>query len=137
MAAAVADFRPVSPPEHKIKKDQGLPQISLEPTKDILEAVAELKSAYGYPQVTVGFAAESQDLLKNARSKLAAKGLDLIIANDISSLDAGFAVETNRVTILDAEGGEEALPLLTKDEVAQLILEKVLGLLDLSGSESS
>lgn len=137
MAAAVADFRPVSPPEHKIKKDQGLPQISLEPTHDILEAVAELKSAYGYPQVTVGFAAESQDLLKNARSKLAAKGLDLIIANDISSPDAGFAVETNRVTILDAGGGEEALPLLSKDEVAQLILEKVLGLLDLSGSESS
>ena len=129
MAAAVADFRPAAAPEHKIKKDQGLPQISLEGTADILEAVAEVKSKHGYPQVTVGFAAESQELLQNARRKLEAKGLDLIVANDISSPEAGFAVDTNQVTLLDAGGGEEKLPLLTKSEVAQIVLERVVGLL--------
>lgn len=130
MAAAVADFRPAAAPEYKIKKDQGLPKISLEGTPDILKAVAEVKSKHGYPQVTVGFAAESRDLLQNARRKLEAKGLDLIVANDISSPDAGFAVDTNRVTILDAGGGEEKLPLLTKSEVAQFVLERLIGLLD-------
>jgi phosphopantothenoylcysteine decarboxylase/phosphopantothenate--cysteine ligase len=137
MAAAVADFRPVSPPKQKIKKDEGLPQFSLEATPDILAAVAEVKSAQKYPQLTVGFAAESQNLIKNARNKLNAKKLDLIIANDILSSDAGFAVDSNRVTILDAGGGEEALPLLTKDEVAQFVLERVIGLLGSPGVEPS
>ena len=130
MAAAVADFRPAAPPEHKIKKEQGLPEISLMGTADILEAVAEIKSKHGYPQVTVGFAAESTNLIQNARRKLKAKSLDLIVANDISSPDAGFAVDTNRVTLLDAGGGEEKLPLLAKSEVAQIVLERVIGLLN-------
>jgi phosphopantothenoylcysteine decarboxylase/phosphopantothenate--cysteine ligase len=134
MAAAVADFRPVSPSSQKVKKDKGIPALTLESTPDILESVAEIKSTHGYPQVTVGFAAESQDLLRNARQKLEAKQLDLIVANDISAQDAGFAVDTNRVTILDAGGGEEELPLLTKSEVAQFVLERVLGLLGVSGS---
>lgn len=135
MAAAVADFRPASPSNQKIKKSQGVPSLTLEPTADILEAVAEVKSSHGYPQITVGFAAESQDLLSNARHKLEVKVLDLIVANDISSAEAGFAVDTNRVTILDAGGGEEALPLMTKDEVAQFVLERVMGLLEVSGSD--
>jgi phosphopantothenoylcysteine decarboxylase/phosphopantothenate--cysteine ligase len=133
MAAAVADFRPVSPSSKKIKKEKGVPEISLEPTQDILETVARQKSTHGYPELTVGFAAESQNLLRNARQKLEAKGLDLIVANDITASDAGFAVDTNRVTILDAGGGEEVLPLMTKEEVAQSILERVIGLLGLSG----
>jgi phosphopantothenoylcysteine decarboxylase/phosphopantothenate--cysteine ligase len=137
MAAAVADFRPVSPPTQKIKKAEGLPQFSLEATSDILEAVAEVKSTHKYPLLTIGFAAESQDLLKNARNKLNDKKLDLIIANDISSSDAGFAVDTNRVTILDAGGGEEALALMTKGEVAQYVLERLIGLLGSPGNESS
>lgn len=134
MAAAVADFRPISQSSQKVKKDKGIPRLTLESTPDILESVAEIKSTHGYPQITVGFAAESQDLLRNARQKLEAKQLDLIVANDISSKDSGFAVDTNRVTILDAGGGEEELPLMTKSEVAQFVLERVLGLLGISGS---
>jgi phosphopantothenoylcysteine decarboxylase/phosphopantothenate--cysteine ligase len=135
MAAAVADFRPVSPTKEKLKKSTGVPKLELEATPDILAAVAEEKSKHGYPEITVGFAAESQDLLSNARQKLEAKQLDLIIANDISASDAGFAVDTNRVTILDAGGGEEALPLMSKDEVAQFVMERVIGLLGLSGRQ--
>ncbi len=135
MAAAVADFRPVSPTKEKLKKSAGVPKLELEATPDILAAVAEEKSKHGYPEISVGFAAESQDLLSNARQKLEAKQLDLIIANDISASDAGFAVDTNRVTILDAGGGEEALPLMSKDEVAQFIMERVIGLLGLSDSQ--
>jgi len=79
--------------------------------------------------VMIGFAAESQDLLSNARRKLHAKGLDLIIANDITVTDAGFAVDTNRVTILDAGGGEATLPLLSKSEVSEAVLERIIGIL--------
>jgi phosphopantothenoylcysteine decarboxylase/phosphopantothenate--cysteine ligase len=129
MAAAVADFRPASPAVEKIKKEKGLPQILLEPTPDILAAVAELKSNTQFPRVTVGFAAESQDLLRYARAKLQAKNLDLIVANDIRAGDAGFAVDTNRVTLLDAGGGEESLPLMSKAEVAETVLERVAGML--------
>ena len=135
MAAAVADFRPVSPTKEKLKKSTGVPKLELEATPDILAAVAEEKSKHGYPEITVGFAAESQDLLSNARRKLEVKQLDLIIANDISASDAGFAVDTNRVTILDAGGGEEALPLMSKDEVAEFVMERVIGLLGLSGRQ--
>jgi phosphopantothenoylcysteine decarboxylase/phosphopantothenate--cysteine ligase len=135
MAAAVADFRPVSPTKEKLKKSTGVPKLELEATPDILAAVAEEKSKHGYPEITVGFAAESQDLLSNARQKLEAKQLDLIIANDISASDAGFAVDTNRVTILDAGGGEEVLPLMGKGEVAQFVMERVIGLLGLSGRQ--
>jgi len=129
MAAAVADFRPTTSASEKIKRDKGIPQITLEATPDILQAVAEQRSSDGYPKVTVGFAAESQDLLRNARHKLHAKHLDLIVANDITASDAGFAVDTNRVTILDAGGGEEILPLMTKAEIAEIVLERIVGLL--------
>jgi phosphopantothenoylcysteine decarboxylase/phosphopantothenate--cysteine ligase len=78
----------------------------------------------------VGFAAESRDLLENAASKLQSKGLDLIAANDISAQDAGFAVETNRVTLLFADGRREALPLMSKSEVAETILARVAALLE-------
>lgn len=135
MAAAVSDFRPVSPAKQKVKKNKGVPQLSLEATLDILAAVAEEKVNHGFPLISVGFAAESQDLLDNARQKLEAKELDLIVANDISASDAGFDVENNRVTILDAGGGQEALPLMSKNEVAQTVLERVIGLLGLSVSD--
>lgn len=135
MAAAVADFRPVSPAKQKVKKTNGIPQLSLEATQDILAAVAKEKSKHGFPQISVGFAAESQDLLSNAQHKLELKELDLIIANDISTSEAGFAVDSNRVTILDAGGGQEALPLMSKNEVAQFVLERVVGLLGLSVSD--
>ena len=129
MAAAVADFRPVTAAGEKIKREKGLQQIILEPTADILAAVAEMKTHTGYPRVLVGFAAESQDLVNNARQKLQSKQLDLIVANDITALDAGFAVDTNRVTILDAGGGVEVLPLSSKAEVAAVLIERIIGLL--------
>ena len=83
----------------------------------------------GFPRVVVGFAAESQDLLNNAQDKLKSKDLDLIVANDISATDAGFAVDTNRVTLLHADSNVEALPLMSKDEVALQILERIIPLL--------
>jgi phosphopantothenoylcysteine decarboxylase/phosphopantothenate--cysteine ligase len=135
MAAAVADYRPASLSDQKLKKTSGVPEISFVATPDILTEVAKEKSKTGYPIVTVGFAAESQDLLKNARQKLEEKNLDLIIANDISTEDAGIAVDDNRVTILDAGGGQEDLPLMDKFDVAQHVLERVIGLLGLPGND--
>jgi phosphopantothenoylcysteine decarboxylase/phosphopantothenate--cysteine ligase len=122
MAAAVADFRPRELAKDKIKKESGIPQITLESTEDILKTVAAKKSRNGCPRVTVGFAAESRDLLENAAHKLKSKGLDFIAANDISASGAGFAVETNRVTLLFADGSKESLPLMSKAEVAEIIL---------------
>jgi phosphopantothenoylcysteine decarboxylase/phosphopantothenate--cysteine ligase len=129
MAAAVADFRPVAPPSEKIKKEHGLPQIRLEHTPDILREVAQVRASTGWPHLTVGFAAESQDLLENARRKLEAKKLDLLVANDITAQDAGFAVDTNRVTLVYGGGCSQALPLMGKDEVAWQVMEKVVELL--------
>lgn len=129
MAAAVADFRPQKQTDHKIKKESGLPEIQLTHTPDILMAVARHKEELGWPRLTVGFAAESQQLLENARSKLHSKKLDLIVANDISAADAGFAVDTNRVTLLFADGKTEALPLMSKAEVSQTIFQLLLPLL--------
>jgi len=119
MAAAVSDFRPVSRSEHKIKKGRdGVPQLALESTPDIL---AEVAKAAHRPSVVVGFAAESQNVVENARDKLARKKLDMIVANDITATDAGFGVETNRVTLLTPQD-EVTLPLLTKDEVAARVV---------------
>ncbi len=129
MAAAVADFRPVAAAEQKIKREGGIPEVRLETTPDILAAVAEFKDRTHLPHLTIGFAAETHDLLTHARAKLQAKRLDLLVANDITAPDAGFAVDTNRVVLLDAHGGEEHLPLMSKAEVADCILERVVALL--------
>jgi phosphopantothenoylcysteine decarboxylase/phosphopantothenate--cysteine ligase len=125
MAAAVADFRPAHAAPHKIKKGETGLNLHLERTPDILARVAEEREMGGRPAVVVGFAAETQDLLQNARAKLEAKRLDLIVANDVSARDSGFAVDTNRVTLLDREGHADALPLLSKDEVAAQVWERV------------
>ncbi|MGD9404401.1 MAG: bifunctional phosphopantothenoylcysteine decarboxylase/phosphopantothenate--cysteine ligase CoaBC [Anaerolineae bacterium] len=125
MAAAVADFRPARPSGQKLKKEHGLPVLALKPTTDILAAVARQRRETDYPLVVVGFAAETQNLLENAQAKMQAKALDLIVANDVSAPDAGFAVDTNRVTLLDAGGHVEALPLLTKAQVAEKVIEHV------------
>jgi phosphopantothenoylcysteine decarboxylase / phosphopantothenate---cysteine ligase len=130
MAAAVADFRPETVADQKIKKSSGeVPLVRLAQTTDILAAVAEHRAQAGRPAVIVGFAAESQNVVDNARAKVFAKKLDYIVANDITARDAGFAVDTNRVTIVDAGGGIEALPLLTKTQVAEAVLERVERLL--------
>jgi phosphopantothenoylcysteine decarboxylase/phosphopantothenate--cysteine ligase len=130
MAAAVADFRVKRVSGHKLKKQDGIPQIELEAAPDVLGAVARLRPGFSRLKVVVGFAAESQDLLENAAAKLASKQLDLIAANDISAVDAGFAVETNRLTLLFADGRREALPLMGKDEAAEALLERVTALME-------
>jgi phosphopantothenoylcysteine decarboxylase / phosphopantothenate---cysteine ligase len=134
MAAAVADFRPVDPAENKLKKESGVPEIRFENTPDILKAVAGAKAHLGRPRVTVGFAAESQNLINNATAKLHAKKLDLIVANDIRASDAGFAVDTNRVTLLFADGGVEPLDLMSKEQVAVRVVASVVDMLHKTGA---
>jgi phosphopantothenoylcysteine decarboxylase/phosphopantothenate--cysteine ligase len=131
MAAAVSDFRPAQRLDYKIKKDQGVPELSLEQTTDILKAVARQREESGTPKVVVGFAAESEDLIENAQEKLKEKKLDLIAANDIRAPDSGFGVDTNRVTLLSADGETEPLSLMTKFEVAQEIVARVISILKL------
>ncbi|MBK9603797.1 MAG: bifunctional phosphopantothenoylcysteine decarboxylase/phosphopantothenate--cysteine ligase CoaBC [Anaerolineales bacterium] len=130
MAAAAADFRPKNAAKDKMKKRDGIPQIELEATPDILKTVSGSPVDKKRFQVMVGFAAESQNLLENAAEKLKSKKLDFIVANDISASDAGFAVETNRVTILFANGERENLPLTSKMEVAEIIIEHTSRLLE-------
>lgn len=129
MAAAAADFRPKETAKDKIKKRDGIPQIPLEGAPDILKAVSGSGSGKKRFKVMVGFAAESQDLLQNASEKLKSKGLDFIAANDISARDAGFAVETNRIALLFADGRQELLPLMSKSEAAEKIVEHIARLL--------
>jgi phosphopantothenoylcysteine decarboxylase / phosphopantothenate---cysteine ligase len=125
MAAAVADFRPARPAARKLKKDASPPAVELERTTDILGVVT---AARARPACVVGFAAETGDLLANARKKLKEKRLSLIVANDVTQEGAGFGSEANRVTLIDATGAEE-LPLLSKAEVAGKILDRVQALL--------
>lgn len=122
MAAAVADYQPKSTARSKIKKDADSLTIELVRTPDIL---TEVKGSF----IRVGFAAESENVVANARKKLQQKNLDLIVANDITSTDSGFGTDTNKVTILDRKGKAESLPLLTKREVADRILDKVVAML--------
>jgi phosphopantothenoylcysteine decarboxylase/phosphopantothenate--cysteine ligase len=120
MAAAVADWRPVSTADQKIKKGASNEwTIELTKTPDIIAGLA------GDTLVKVGFAAESEDLIANAQSKLVSKDLDLIVANDITAEDSGFSTDTNRVTILDREGGAKDLPLMSKYDVGVNILDRV------------
>ncbi len=125
MAAAVADFQPPTVAGQKIKKRDGMDGLTLElvRTPDIL---AELKPRR---LVKVGFAAETNDLLANAREKLERKGLDLIAANDVTATDAGFAVDTNRLTLISRDGATDSLPLLSKYEAANALLDRVVALL--------
>lgn len=130
MAAAGADFRPVTVAKDKLKKRDGIPQIQLEAAPDILKTLSSQSGVVKRFTVTVGFAAESRDLLANASEKLKSKGLDFIAANDISASDAGFAVETNRITLLFANGTQEILPLMSKSDAAEKIIERVARLLE-------
>ncbi|MHB1293476.1 MAG: bifunctional phosphopantothenoylcysteine decarboxylase/phosphopantothenate--cysteine ligase CoaBC [Anaerolineae bacterium] len=124
MAAAVADFRPADMAAQKIKKGAEQLILRLEPTADILASVAEARQP-GAPQVVVGFAAETENLLANAQAKLERKRLDLMVANDVSAADSGFDVSTNRVTLLAPGAAPEPLPLMPKLEVAEEIVRRV------------
>jgi len=122
-AAAVADYAPREPALHKIKKDKsGSLSLELTATQDIL---ARLGSAKKH-QILVGFAAETQDLLPNARRKMEEKNLDIIVANDVTAPGSGFQHDTNQVKILRRDGSVEDLPLMPKDEVAHRVLDHVL-----------
>ncbi|MGH8434844.1 MAG: bifunctional phosphopantothenoylcysteine decarboxylase/phosphopantothenate--cysteine ligase CoaBC [Pseudomonas sp.] len=126
MAAAVADFRPADPASSKIKKSSAPDHVMLEPAPDVLKETAQQRSAR---LRVVGFALETDDHIENARRKLEEKVLDLIVLNDAREPGAGFEVETNRVTILGRTGQPEALPLQSKNEVAEAILDRLTPLL--------
>ena len=126
MAAAPSDFRPAHPEGTKLKKERAPDSLALEETPDILAATIERRRAGA---VVVGFALETEALVANAKKKLEAKRLDLIVANDATEPGAGFGTDTNRVTLLSKKGGEERLPLAPKSEVADAILDRVEALL--------
>ena len=122
MAAAPADFRPVQQVTEKIKKGKTAPKLALEPTLDILKStIAKRKKK----SVIVGFALETNDGAKNAREKLESKQLDFVVLNNATEPGAGFGVDTNRVTIIDREGKQQALELMPKSAVAEIILDCV------------
>ena len=122
MAAAVADFRPKEAADRKIKKEEGLSEIVLEPTHDFLVDLGRDKPA---AQVLVGFAAETDNLRENALGKLRRKKLDLIVANDVSAPGAGFEHDTNAVVLYRADGSEQDVPLSDKRDVARSVLDAV------------
>jgi len=123
MAAAVADFRPKVIKTEKIKKNLGLDIIKLKPTRDILKDVAEVKKTKKLDLKVIGFAAESKNLKVNAREKLNEKNMDMIIANDISDPQAGFIVDTNKVLLMYSDGSTEQLPMMSKIDVAEKVIQ--------------
>jgi len=128
MAAAVADFRPTTSASTKLTRGEGM-TLELEPTEDILAELGARARAMTHRPVIVGFAAETGSL-DRAPEKLRKKGADLLVANDVSEPGSGFGTDTNRVVILGADGSRDELPLLTKREVADRLLDRVVALLD-------
>lgn len=125
MAAAVADYSPNEFMTNKIKKGAGSLSLELKTNPDILSNVAELRRRIQKPAVCVGFAAESQNLKENATDKMLQKKLDLIVANDVTAPNSGFNVDTNRVTLFYPDGRIEDLPLMSKFEVANSVMERI------------
>jgi len=123
MAAAVADYRPESAKAGKIKRAKGDLDLKLSSCPDILRALSQKRRP---GQMLVGFAAETDDLIENARKKLESKGLDLLVANQVNTPDSGFDHDTNRIQILDSDGGVEAHPLMSKDEAAEQVIRRVV-----------
>ena len=121
MAAAIADFRPANPPETKIKKDTAPSALELESAPDVLKETAGVRPS---GCLVIGFALETNDGEANARRKLEGKGMDLVVLNETGP-GSGFETETNRVALIERDGESETLPLLTKDEVAERILDRV------------
>jgi len=122
MAAAVSDYRPVDFARKKIKRGKGPIELRLEPNPDILKEISARKNG----KMLVGFAAETGELVANAAKKLKDKNLDMIVANNVSEAGAGFDVDTNVATILDRAGTVRSLPLMSKDELAEQILDHLL-----------
>jgi len=122
MAAAPADFRPASEAPEKIKKGKAVPRIALEPTEDILKSTISRRKK---KSVIVGFALETTDGIRNAKEKLKSKQLDLVVLNDAKEPGAGFGVDTNRVTVISRDGKQEALDLMSKTDLAEILLDRV------------
>ncbi len=123
MSAAVADFRPVAVAANKLKKVDGVPDIALEPTADILAGLGASKRE---GQILVGFAAETDELRSNAAAKVAKKNLDLIVANDVSAPEVGFAHDTNAVTLLRPDAEPVEIDLASKREVARAVIDAIV-----------
>ncbi|HVO26345.1 MAG TPA: bifunctional phosphopantothenoylcysteine decarboxylase/phosphopantothenate--cysteine ligase CoaBC, partial [Candidatus Margulisiibacteriota bacterium] len=124
MAAAVADYRPARATKEKLKKGSGRLVLELDRTVDILAELAPRKGE----RFVVGFAAETEQVIANAERKLEEKNLDLIVANDVAGAQTGFEVDTNAVTMIDRSGRHEAVPLMSKDAVADRIIDHVIAL---------
>jgi phosphopantothenoylcysteine decarboxylase/phosphopantothenate--cysteine ligase len=123
MAAAVADFRPKVAADHKLSKEDGLPELVLEPTPDILTGLVSRRPR---GQVLVGFAAETDDVAERGRKKLQRKGVDLLVVNDVGAPGTGFDHDTNAVSILKADGSSTEIPLTSKYAVANAVLDSVI-----------
>src|SRR5581483_11794508 len=124
-------FRPKVVAPSKLKKQDGAPEVVLEPTPDILAALGERKVS----QYLVGFAAETDNVREHATAKLTSKRVDLMVANDVSASDAGFEVDTNRAVLLDSSGRTEELPLQSKADLADAILDRVRDAIHPRGDE--
>jgi len=120
MAAAVADFRPVESHDGKLRRAEGLPLLDLEPTPDVLAGIAAMDPR----PFLVGFAAEAGSL-EGAQRKATTKGVDLLVGNDVTKSGSGFATSTNEVTIYTPDGAADTWPLLTKDEVANRLWDRI------------
>ena len=128
MAAAVADYRPAAAQSQKLKRGEAGITLDLEPTPDILAELGRERAQHAAGRILVGFAAETNALADNARLKLARKGADMVVANDVTQEGAGFDTDTNIVTIFTRDGDEIPLPKLTKFEVANRIFDRILEL---------
>jgi phosphopantothenoylcysteine decarboxylase/phosphopantothenate--cysteine ligase len=128
MAAAVADFRPANPSESKLARTEGLDSIDLEPNPDILASVVDRDPA----PFVVGFAAETGDIGR-AVEKARSKRVDLLVYNDVSEPGSGFGTDTNRVAIIDSNGETDAWPVLSKDEVAARLIDRVMAEIEAQG----
>jgi phosphopantothenoylcysteine decarboxylase/phosphopantothenate--cysteine ligase len=122
MAAAPADFRPAEKASTKMKKGRGAAKIDLEETEDILKSTIQKRKK---KSLIVGFALETGDGVRNAREKLKSKDLDLVVLNDATEPGAGFGVDTNRVTLIDRAGKEEELQLMSKIDLAEVLLDRI------------
>jgi phosphopantothenoylcysteine decarboxylase/phosphopantothenate--cysteine ligase len=132
MAAAVADFRPKAPSDRKLVKEDGVPEVVLEATPDILAGLATRRPP---GQVLVGFAAETHDVLARGWAKLERKGVDLLVVNDVTAPGAGFEHDTNQVVILERGGVVTEVPLRSKDAVADAVFDRVIARLAEGGAE--
>lgn len=130
-SAAVADYKPKNLADQKLKKSDGEMMIELDRTKDILFEIGKRKKSN---QILVGFAAETHDLIAHASAKIQKKNLDLIVANNVKMAGAGFGTDTNIVTLIHKDGELEQLPMMTKQEVAKSVFDRISELIILQST---